>query len=241
MKVVFLTFGGGNLKYYNAVDRLVKEIKTLYNFDKIISYTDMDLEKTEYYKKHKEFIKSNKRGFGYWIWKSYYIYEELYKLDEGDILLYLDCGFEINKEGIDRFLWYIEETKKNDNLFFYLEDKHIEKKWTKKDTIKYVLGEKYDEKKLNEPQVISGAFFLKKKDKNIKLIKEWFETCQNYNLINDEKSKEENYPEFIENRHDQSVLSLLVSKYELNKIFDETWPETMKDKNSPLRAMRKYN
>ena len=41
MKIVFLTYGGGNLKYYNAVNRLVKEMKNFYNFDKIVTYTDL--------------------------------------------------------------------------------------------------------------------------------------------------------------------------------------------------------
>ena len=73
MKIVFLTYGGGNLKYYNAVDRLVKEVKKFYKFDKIITYTDLELQKTNYYTQHKDFIKCNRRGNGYWIWKPYYV------------------------------------------------------------------------------------------------------------------------------------------------------------------------
>jgi hypothetical protein len=238
MKIVFLTYGGGNLKYYNAVNRLVKEMKNFYNFDKIVTYTDLELQKTEYYTKHKDFIKSNRRGNGYWIWKAYYVYNELQKLDDDDILLYLDCGFEINEKGIERFLWYIEETKNKGNLFFYLEDKHTDKKWNKMDTIKKI---QVDENLLEEPQVISGAFFIKKNKENMLLFKEWYDICQDYQMINDMPSIEKNFYEFIEHRHDQSVLSLLVKKYNMNRIFDETWPDTMKDKDSPLRAMRKYN
>ena len=153
-------------------------------------------------------------------------------------MLYLDCGFEINEKGLERFLWYIEETKNKGNLFFYLEDKHTDKRWNKMDTIKKI---QVDEYLLNEPQVISGAFFIKKNKENMQLFKEWFDTCQDYQMISDMPSIEKNFDEFIEHRHDQSVLSLLVKKYNMNRIFDETWPDTMKDKDSPMRAVRKYN
>lgn len=238
MKTVFLTYGGGHLKYYNAIDRLVKEMKNFYNFDKIITYTDLELQKTDFYEKHKDFIKSNKKGYGCWIWKSYFVYNELQKLDDDDILVYLDCGFEINDKGLDRFLWYIEETKNKGSLFFYLEDKHTEKKWNKMDTIKKI---PVDEHLLCSPQVVGGAFFIKKNKENMQFIKQWYDICQDYQMINDMPSIEKNFNEFIEHRHDQSVLSLLVKKYNMNRIFDETWPDTMKDKDSPLRAVRKYN
>ena len=147
-------------------------------------------------------------------------------------------GFEINEKGLERFLWYIEETKNKGNLFFYLEDKHTDKKWNKMDTIKKI---QVDENLLEEPQVISGAFFIKKNKENMLLFKEWYDICQDYQMISDMPSIEKNFDEFIEHRHDQSVLSLLVKKYNMNRIFDETWPDTMKDKDSPMRAVRKYN
>jgi len=187
MKVVFITYGGGNLKYYNAVNRLVKEMKNFYTFDKILTYTDLELQKTDYYIQHKDFIKSNRRGNGYWIWKPYYVYNELQKLNDDDILLYLDCGFEINN------------------------------------------------------QIMASAFLLKKCDRVMNFVREWLEICQEYKFINDEVSDSDNFQEFIEHRHDQSVFSLLAKKYNLNCIFDETWPDTMVDKDSPMRAMRKYN
>lgn len=241
MKIVCLIFGGGNVKYYNAVNRLVRELKQFYKFDEIVTYTDMDLEKTDFYKTHKNFITSNKRGFGYWIWKPYYVHTELLKLDKDDILVYLDCGFEINPKGFDRFFSYLFETKNKDSLLFHLEDKHSEKRWNKMDTIKRVLGEEYDDNLLDKPQIMASAFLLKKCDRIMNFVREWLEICEEYKFINDEVSNSKNFPEFIEHRHDQSVFSLLAKKYKLNCIFDETWPDTMVDKDSPLRAMRKYN
>jgi hypothetical protein len=46
------------------------------------------------------------------------------------------------------------------------------------------------------------------------LIEEWWTTGLNHHyLITDRRSTIPNYPEFIENRHDQSVLSLLLKQY----------------------------
>ena len=42
---------------------------------------------TDFYEKHKNFINNNKRGYGYWIWKSYIVYKNLQKMNNGDILI----------------------------------------------------------------------------------------------------------------------------------------------------------
>ena len=41
-------------------------------------------------------ITKNPRGYGYWLWKSYIIKKTIEKMSDDDILLYLDCGYEID-------------------------------------------------------------------------------------------------------------------------------------------------
>ena len=97
IKLHFITFGGGSENYYQAVERLCGQVKSLEIFDSITGYTDKDIKSDEvFWNKHKNFIINNKRGYGYWIWKPYLILKKLKEINDNDILLYLDCGCEIN-------------------------------------------------------------------------------------------------------------------------------------------------
>ena len=69
-------------------------------------------------------------------------------------------------------------------------------------------------------QYISGIIIIKKNNHSIDIINKWYNTCI-YELINDNTCNED--PEFIENRHDQSILSVLVNKYGSIKLLDETY------------------
>ena len=55
-----------------------------------------------------------------------------------------------------------------------------------------------------------------------------------YNLINDDTKNEENC--FIENRHDQSIYSIIVKKFGSIKLNDETYDFT--DTTKPILAKR---
>ena len=104
----FITFGGPKHNYYNAAKRLVLQARSLDLFDQARIYKDEYLKKqTEFWSKHSEFIEQNKRGYGFWIWKPYVIKKTMETMKEGDVLMYLDCGCEldINKKAeISKFL-----------------------------------------------------------------------------------------------------------------------------------------
>jgi hypothetical protein len=59
----------------------------------------------------------------------------------------------------------------------------------------------------------TGAIIIKKTDFSLQVIKEWLESCCYYNNISDNPSDIKNSPEFIEHRHDQSLLSIILHKY----------------------------
>ena len=62
-------------------------------------------------------------------------------------------------------------------------------------------------------QLVGGIFFLKKNEKILKMVEEWYATCCNYHLLNDEPSIIPNDASFSENRHDQSIWSIIRYKY----------------------------
>lgn len=70
---------------------------------------------------------------------------------------------------------------------------------------------------------------LKKTQKTIQIIQEWLEVFyKHFELIDDSPSRIPNLPEFRENRHDQSVWSVLNKKYKIKnypygKWFDQSY------------------
>jgi hypothetical protein len=210
-KKVFITFGAGSQKYYDAVDRLTTQVKNLNLFDTVIGYTDTDLKNdTSFWNKHSEFILNNRKGYGYWIWKSYLIMKTLDTMNENDILVYNDCGCEINPSKKDKMIeiFNIVDTDLIVGSFTGLS----EKPWNKMDVLLYL--DMNDEKYLSN-QRQGGVLCIKKCQKTYNLFKEWYEICCNYNLIDDSPSVAKNYDEFVEHRHDQSIFSLLTKKYNI--------------------------
>ena len=69
---------------------------------------------------------------------------------------------------------------------------------------------------LIRPQMQACSLLMQKCDIVVKLFNEMYEIgSNNYNLIDDSPSIATNYNTFREHRHDQSIFSLLVKKYNL--------------------------
>jgi hypothetical protein len=238
IKKYFITFGGPSKKFHESVKRIKREAEELEIYDKIIGYTDKELkEKNKFWKKHGNFIESNPRGYGYWLWKSFLIKETLKEMENDDILVYADAGCSLNKNGNKRLIEYFDIVKNSNLGILSFELGTIEKSYTKMDIFKEMnVLELMDTKQLN-----ATVFIMKKCEKTINLVKEWYKLCSNYYLLSDESSKIPNCPEFIENRHDQSIFSLLRKKKGTEILSDETYfyPDWENlGKNYPIWAIR---
>jgi hypothetical protein len=209
---VFITFGGGGQNYIEAGERLLNQAKLTGYFDKLILYTDADLkEDSEFWNQHSDFISNHQRGYGYWLWKSYIIKKTMTMLNDGDTLMYLDCGCEIGGEKqllIPSFLKQVKE-----EYVMGTEVVHLEKHWNKMDLVIHLNMQ--DSNFLNTPQHQAGALLFHCCNKTKTLVDEWYSTCCTYHLIDDSPSTHRNAVGFKEHRHDQSVFSLLTKKYAL--------------------------
>lgn len=234
----FITFGA--TKYKNAVDRICLEAKKITVFDKIIGYREQDLFSFPEFQQHKDFVYSNPRGFGYWIWKPFLIMKYMETMNENDILLYTDAGCTIQEKGRKRMLEYIDIVKNHQSGIIGFELTHLEKTWTKMDLVKYLEAEQY----IHTNQLLSGIIFLRNCENTRNLVRQWYEIGINYNLSDDSPSKIANDPSFIEHRHDQSIFSLLRKRNGCVIIPDETWfptPYSEWNPEYPIWALRKTN
>ena len=211
-KIVFLTYSDG--KHYKLSQKhLTYLAKDCGFFDIVYSFKKSDIE-SNFLNKY-SYSMSQPRSAGHCIWKVYFISKVLDNLEDNDIAIYLDAGSTLNFRGKDRFLEYIELINSSDfgNLMFEHPEGHIEKYWTTKRLFQYFnINEKSEI--TNSNQLIGGHLIFQKTEHTKKLLNEF------YKLINfDEKlityyyNSEENYEGFIENRHDQSIWSLLSKVY----------------------------
>lgn len=210
----------GNEKYQKAKERLYKEAENTGWFDTITLYGPEDLD--DQFKTEFKNILSMRKGAGYWIWKSYIIKRKLKDINDNDILIYLDAGCSINKKGRDRFYQYIEMLNKSDEAIISFQMPLLEKTWTTKDIFSY-FNINLDSEVANSGQIIGGIRIMKKCNKLIKLIElESKVYHENPLLVTDHyNGKQEGY--FIDNRHEQSIFSIIRKIHGSILLEDETW------------------
>jgi hypothetical protein len=235
-----ITFGDS--KYANTKRRLYSEAVNCGWFDTIASYGTEDLD--EDFKERFKNILEQHRGGGYWIWKPYIINKHLEKMEDGDILIYLDAGCHINPNGVKRFNEYIEMLKNSEEgAISFQMSQHIEKKWTVKEIFEYLNIHNDSSDIIESGQIIATVRMFKKNSNSTNLVSSWLNTLY-YNplLFTDHYNKNGQSDIFIDNRHDQSVLSVLSKLYKTIIIEDETYFEGSFDsamaKEHPFWAAR---
>lgn len=195
-----------NKKWYNA-QKLNSKTAKKYGADKVIAYTENDIDK-EFYEKNKHIL-TQPRGNGYWLWKPYIIKKTLDRIEYGDYVIYIDSG-ACYKNDIHYLINKLEEDQ-NDIMCFGLE--YPEKKYTKRDA--FILMDCDTKKYTDSNQILGGFILIKKTDKTINLVTDWLNYAQDYRIITDSENEcgKPNYAIFVENRHDQTVFSLTCKKY----------------------------
>jgi len=210
MSINFLTFGSHD-NYIDAAKRLEQQAKDLNIFNNIHLYTGESLKnETHFWNTHQDFISNNKRGYGYWLWKPYLIKKHMDLLNDGDILLFLDCGCEID---IREKFWIYECIEKVKTYKIVGTFTSIERDWNKMDLIDKL--QMNNDSFLNTDQRQGGVNLFLICNETRKLVNEWYDLACDYHNIDDSPSILTNLPSFKEHRHDQSIFSLLTKKYNL--------------------------
>lgn len=219
-KVTLLTFGSED--YFHSMARLRREAESFQLFDRIVTATPQSLG-VSFWERHGDFVRSHPRGYGYWLWKSYLTWQTLQEMKEGEILFYVDSGCVLNLGGRARFLTYLEKVRSAPSGILSLQMPHIEKHWTKRDL--------FERLQCNRPEItdsgqyVGGIFWLRCCERVKAVAKFWHELCQeaNYHFVDDSPSELPNDSGWRENRHDQSIFSVLRKLHGSEVIEDETW------------------
>lgn len=207
----FITFGSHG-KYRAMCKRLCKLAKKTGKIRHIKAFSAKNLMgDSQFWPKHKKFIISNKRGYGYWIWKPYLIKKTMEKMKDGEILLYLDGDVKL-RPGCGLYLLYLVKKVREHKIIFSHTCKEID--WNKMDLINFIGMN--NQEFLNESQCQATGIMIQVSEEMRSFINEWYDICCIYNLIDDTPSISKNFESFREHRHDQSIFSLLIKKHGYN-------------------------
>jgi hypothetical protein len=205
----FLSFGGGSEDYRQACEVICEQASAMGFFDGVHRITDLELQEKAhhiFFEKCKNFILQNRRGYGFWIWKSYLVKWIADQLSDGDLLIYADAGCRLSD--VRRMNLLFEHMATNEFLIEFTGHSH------KPYTSQLVLKELDSQNIIRDERMISAGFFaliLSKRTRN--LLNDWFEQCQRTEYLKDPNSELEPVG-FVDHRHDQTLLSLtLHAKY----------------------------
>jgi hypothetical protein len=185
-------------------------------FDNIFSFGRSDIDPI-FVEKNKNILNEN-RGAGFWMWKPYVIRKALDLIEENEILFYSDSGIDFISN-INELLPILDTTAEK-LLLFELGSDHPNKRWIKKDC--FVLMNADTEEYANKPQILASYIIMRKNNFTISFIDKWLQYAQDYRIITDAPNEcgLSNYPEFVDHRHDQSILSLLAYQHNIKAIPD---------------------
>jgi len=214
--VHFITYGDD--KFEKAKRRLLRQAKEFGEFKTIKGYGPEDIPPT-FYEKYKHIL-NRQRGGGYWLWRPIILMDALEKLNDGEFLVYLDAGCTLNASGKKRFHEYIAllDASEYGILSFQMSGNkgpgslEMEKKWTIREIFDYFKVTQQSDIGMSG-QYLGGVFIMQKNAHLKKYMMMFMEAIAHDPLMcTDNYNNKDQLSEFQENRHEQSISSVLRKK-----------------------------
>lgn len=178
--------------------------------DRVIEYTSSDIPQT--YKDEHSKIFSYTRGAGLWLWKPYLINKALDTINDGDWLFYSDAGVTF----IRSLHHLIDCANQYSQDIFTIEQPLLCRQFTKRECY-HIMG--VEDHKENQAL---GLLLLRKSEESVRFVNEWLTLCENEELLSPNHFYPEidEWPDYYAHREDQSILSLLRTKWGLPSFRD---------------------
>lgn len=203
MKTFFISYVKGE-KYQHLIQKQKAQAGAA-GFNYSIIYQWEDLEKTAEYLLHKD-LYDEPKGAGFWLWKSYYLLRTMKELDYGDLLFYCDAGDAFDPSTLGKIMGILKE---NNGRFLLRHVKNYNYQWVKEYLFKTLDTDNRDREALHIEAGVQGWI---KTSRNMEFIEEWHDCCCNRKMIDGEDYGMVNESRFIDDRHDQSIFSILAEQ-----------------------------
>lgn len=183
--------------------------------DTVTAWTPKKLKAAGFAERAPE-IGLEERGSGFWSWKPFIIQKRLGEVAEGDLVFYCDVGrrypYTLLDQPITPFVEWMDSRKQEmmpgvENTW----DGPVGT-WTKRDAFVYT---GMDRQEVYESTMIQGGFSVWRAGaKSREFVGKWMDLCSLRRLVSDDPGTcgLPELPGFRENRHDQSLLTLLCLK-----------------------------
>jgi len=160
------------------------------------------LETTDFYKENKEILDSP-IGNGWWAWKPYVILEAMNHAQDGDFVVYCDCG-DMFSPGMRP---YVEgEMEGTDDVSMLLVSNNRNGSFTKRDC--FILMDCDEKDYWDEQQLEAGFMVWRVCDAAKGVMQNWLEYCLDLRIVgNDPSTEGEELTGFQVHRNDQSILT----------------------------------
>ena len=203
-------------KKFRRAQKLNSKTAKKWGADRVIEYTARDID-PKFRAANKEIL-DNPRGGGYYLWKPYVFYRAYQEIGDDDYLIYTDAG-SVYVDSIQKLIDCMEKERVN-LMLFSLQNEMLERKYTKRDA--FILTGCDEEQYAETPQSIGGYMVCKKSTEVEDFFQEVLSYAQDIRIISDNPNTmgKDNYPGFIDHRHDQSVISLISKKRGIKKFRD---------------------
>jgi hypothetical protein len=199
------------------------------------------------YDRHRRFLTissdESSRGAGYWFWKPLITLRMLQSenLPWNSFLVYAD----VDRWEVPSFVGQLIEAMvvRRHNFAIQQWDNTPEREWSKGDLFQH-FGAYHDTAILNSNQYSASFYVVQKTPSTIEFFHRFARLMENYHLVSDETSILPDHKDFNENRHDQSMLSMLLKVHfkdgwgsKTEWVLDENmvYPSDEWDFNSKLR------
>jgi hypothetical protein len=169
-------------------------------------------------------ISLRERGAGFWSWKPYIIEHALMNARIGDVICYSDVGrmrVLLLRTSLEPFINWMDANGQDCIPGVHAPWHGPISKWARKDTLE-AFG-CAEPRFYQAPQMQASFSIWRKTPETMAFVTEWKECCFNRKLVSDDPnpSGQENFPEFITQYGDQTILSLLSLKKGLKGL---EWP-----------------
>ena len=213
VRTYFITFANNCCN--NSKIKAVKSARNPGGFD-FATVHDLNSLSQGFRRTH-QFILRQKRGSGYWIWKPYVILKTLVEnMANGDLLMYQDAGaYFIRNAG--PLLKLCQDMEKGILVFH---TRFLEKQFSKRDA--FILMDMDDGRVYETFQRLASFLVVRRNCQSLQFVMEWLAYSSDPRILTDMDNQmgKGNLAGFAENRHDQTVLSLLSKKWDLLELRD---------------------
>ena len=205
----------GSLNYRATARRLAREASSTGLFETSLGLNEKDFRITDadFWRDHRNVLHARVPGFGWWVWKPYFILHHLLSIPEGDGLLYLDAGCVIkgDEESVVKIKEYMglasARSMLGSNTDFFPEEQYASR-----DLMDYF---KLTERQRGESQYAAGVVFIVNDSKGREFVREWCHlVCvDDHKWLIPVEAGVMNHHDFKRHMYDQPSFSCLMKTY----------------------------